>query len=150
MKIWCYSYHRNIPFFLQHLDSGIQNCLISTEFINNQTFYTFLFILFQKKQCAKKLCKYSSPVNISDKENRSIYHLCKPHIDNIIFFQINLRRTSRTFNYNDVIIFFQFMKSLHHIWNQFFFVFKIITGTHISQNFTIYNYLRSNIVGRLK
>ena len=106
LHIRCNSDYRNAASFFQHNNTGIQDCLIPAEFVDDQSLYTFFLIIFQEHKRPQKLGKYSSAVNISDQKHRRIYHLRQPHIYNIIFLQVDLCRTSRSFDHNDVILFF--------------------------------------------
>ena len=42
------------------------------------------------------------------------------------------------------------MKCLHNVRHQFFLIFKIVSGTHGTKNFPIYNDLRANIICRFQ
>ena len=50
-------------------------------------------------------------VNVSGKKNRCIHQLSKSHVDNIILLKVYFCRTSRAFNDDHIILFFQFMIS---------------------------------------
>ena len=101
------SHHRNLCPLLKHRNSRIKDGFISPELIDNEAFDPLPFLLLKKGHCPVKLCKYAAPVNVSGKKYRNIQHFGKTHIDNIIFFQIDLRRTPRPFYNKNIILFCQ-------------------------------------------
>ena len=62
--------------------------------------------------------------------------MCQSHIDDIVFFQIDLRRTSGTLDHDDIRLFFQTSKGCHDIRHQIFFVRKIVSRFHIAKDFS--------------
>ena len=136
--------------FLQHRNTRIKDRLITTKLINNQSLHTRLFLIGQKHQSPEKLRKHAAPVNVSNQKHRCVDHLCHPHVDDVIFFQIDFRGTARTFDHDDVCVFLQLAKRPLDIRNQLLLVCKIVTRTHVTEHFTVHDHLRSNIVGRLK
>ena len=123
---------------------------ITAEFIDDQTFDHLSLIFFEKLHRAIQLRKNAATIDISRKKNRRLCHLCHSHVDNVFAFQIDLSRTPRTFNDDNVIFLCKFVECLHNIRHQFFLIFEIIPGTHCSEDFPVDNYLRANIIGRFQ
>ena len=150
IQIRSHSHYRDMASLLQHLNTWIQDRLIAAEFVDDQTLYHLSFILFQKLHCTNQLCKNTTSVNISHQKHRCLCHLCHSHIYDIFCFQIDFRRASSPLNHNDIIFFCQLMKCLHNVRHQFFLIFKIVSGTHGSQDFSVYDHLGAYIIGRLQ
>ena len=70
--------------------------------------------------------------------------------DKIYFLEINFRRTSGSFDHDDVIFFCQFVKSFFYFRDQLLLICKIISGTHVAKNLTVYDDLGTNMCGRLE
>ena len=150
IKIRSNAYHRDPTFFFQHFHTRIKNGFITAEFIDDQTFYHFPFVRFQKLYRSVKLGKHTASVNISHKENRRLCHFCHAHVYNIFCFQIDLRRAACALDHNNVIFRSKGFKGLHHIRHQFFLIFKIISGAHGSKHLAVDDHLGSHIIGRFQ
>ena len=99
----------------QHLHTGIQDGFISAEFVDDKPFDHFSFFRLQKLYRTVKLGKHSASVNISYQKNRSAGHFCHTHIYDILCFQVDLCRTSGSFNHNNIVFGCQCMVGFHHI-----------------------------------
>ena len=96
-----------MTFFLKHPDTRIQNTLIAPEFIDDKPAYPVSFLLLQQEECAEQLREYAATVDISRQKHRRIDQLRHSHVYDIIFFQIDLRRTSRSLDHDDIRLFGQ-------------------------------------------
>ena len=150
IQIRSHTDHRDPASLFQHFHTRVQNGLISTELVDDQSLNHRLFVFFQKFHCTDQLCKNASPVNITNKEDRCLGHFCHSHIYDIFIFKIDLCRASCTLDHNNVIFFGKGIVGFHNIRNQCFLIFKIISGTHGPQNFPVYDHLGTNIIGRLQ
>ena len=150
IHIRCNSDYRNLTFFFEHFNTRIQDRFISAEFIDDQTFDHLSLVFFKQFHCSIKLCKNAAAVNVSHKKHRGFCHLCHSHIHDIFALQIDFRRTSGSFDHNDIIFFCQLIECLHNIRHQFFLIFKIVSGTHRTKDFPIYNNLGTNIICRFQ
>lgn len=148
VHVRCHTYHRLAAKLLQHLDSRIQNALISPEFIDHQSFDQPFFLFLQQHHRARQLCKHTTTVDISYQKYRCIRHLCHSHIDDIIIFLINLRRVASSLQHNDICLFFQGMIRLHNIRHQLFFIFEIVPCTHGREYLSIDDHLGTSIIRR--
>ena len=136
--------------FLQHFHAGIQYRLISPEFIDDHSFHHLLLIRLQEHDRSHQLGKNTSTVNIAHQQYRSFGHFGHAHVDNIFFLQIDLRRTSGSFDHNNIIFFRQCLICFHNFWHQLLFIFKVISGTHSSQDFSVYDDLAAYVIGRFQ
>ena len=150
IQIRRHTHHRDPASFLKHDNTRVQNSLISAEFVDDQPLYHSLLIVLQKLHRTDQLSKNTSTVNISHKKDRCLGHLCHTHIYNILILEIDLGRTSSTFDDNDIVFRCKSVVCLHHIRNQGLLIFEIIPGTHGSKNFSVYDHLGAYIIGRLQ
>ena len=133
---------------LQHLYARIKDCLVSAEFVDDQSFNHLALILFQKLHCTDQLGKNTASVDISDQKYRSFRHLCHSHVYDIFCFQIDLCRASCSFDHDNIVLCCQRIICFHDIRHQFFLIFEIVSGAHGSKDFSIYDHLRTNVIGR--
>ena len=84
--------HRDRCVAFKHLDTGVQDLLVSPELVDDQAFDHLLLFRFQQQHGACQLGKYAAPVDISCKQDRSPDHPGKSHIDDVLGFQVDLGR----------------------------------------------------------
>ena len=144
------SHYRNMTSLFQHFHTWVKDCLISAEFVDDQSFDHLTFIFLQKFHRTDELCKDTASVNVSDQKYRSFRHLCHSHIYDIFRFQIDLCRASGSFDDDNVILCCQRIICFHNVRHQFLLIFEIVSGTHGSKNFSVYDHLRTHIIGRLQ
>ncbi len=144
------SRYRNTAAFPKHLYPGIQYGFISAKFIDDQPSDQFPLIFFKQHQRAQKLCEHTAPVYIAHQKDRRFYHLRHPHIHDIVLLQVNLGRTSRPLDYDNIILFLKLMERRQNIRHQPLLISKIFPCTHISQYFAVDNHLRPGIIRRLQ
>ena len=147
LHIRSHTHNGNMRQLLQHLNTGIQNGLISTEFIDDETFYHFLFFFGKKHHRPYQLGKNAAPVDVAHQKHRSLCHFGHPHIDQIVFLEIDLRRTARSLDNDDIVLCRQMIKGFLHLRDQLLFKSEIFSRRHISKNFSVYDNLRAHIVG---
>ena len=104
IQIRCHSHHGNAASRLQHLYSGIQDRLITPEFIDDQAFHHGTLVLLQEHYRADQLGKHATAVNISHQKDRRLCHFRHSHIHDIIAFQVDFCRASCPFDHNNVIL----------------------------------------------
>ena len=150
LHIGSHADHRNVSQILQHLDARVQNRLVSPEFVDDETFHHLLFFLGEKHHRPDELGKNSAPIDISHQKHRRFRHFCHTHVDQIVLLEIDLRRTSRTLDDDDIILGCQVVEGLLHLRNQLFFEGEILSRRHISQDFPIYDHLGAHVVGRFQ
>ena len=99
--------HRQMGLFLQHGKAGLQDGSIAPELVDDQPLDACPLGGFQQLYRAVQLCKHAAPVDITRQQHRCIHQLCQPHIDDIIRFQVDLRRAARALNDDDIHLFRQ-------------------------------------------
>ena len=128
--------------------SWFQDGDISAELIDHKTFDHLPFLFFQQHQGSCQRSEYTAAVDIPDQQHRCVSKLCHPHVDDIVLFEVDFSRASRTFQHNDVVLLIQLVVRLHDFWNQRKFVFIIIPCRHVSQHLAVDDDLRTGVVGR--
>ena len=76
--------HGNAAFFFQHPYARIQDRLVSTEFVDDQSLYHGSLIRLQKLSGTDQLGKHSAPVDISGQKDRRAGHLCHSHVHDVV------------------------------------------------------------------
>ena len=150
VKIRCDTDNRDPAFALQHLHARIKDRLITAEFVDDQTLYHLSLVFLQKLHGSVKLCKHTAAVDISDQKDRCFCHLRHSHVYDILFFEVDLCRASCTFDHDDIILCCKYIKCFHDVRDKFFLVSKIIPCAHCAKDFSVYNDLRTHIVGRFQ
>ena len=104
IKIRHDSDHRNIRTFLEHGESRLQDGHISPELIDDHSFDTLTLLFLEQHDCPDKLCEHAAPVDIPGEQHRRVHQFRQTHIYDIILLQIDLRRASRSFDHDHIIL----------------------------------------------
>ena len=137
--------HRHTPAFLQHGDAGIKNGLVPAEFVDDKALEQGLLVRLQQHMGSKQLGKDTAPVNIAGQQHRRSDRFGKPHIDDIVFFQIDLRGAPRTLDDDYVIFRGEGMISLQNHGHQALFIGEIFAGIHVAQDLSADDHLGTRI-----
>ena len=149
IKVRCNSHHRDPPALRKHIYTRIQDRLIPTELVDNQPFNHLFLILVKQHQGSQQLGENAASVNVPYQQYRGLSHLCHPHIDDIVFLQINLGRASRPLDHDNIIRFLQLAESLLNIRYQLLLIGKILSCAHVFLNLAIYDHLGAHVIGWL-
>lgn len=143
-RIGDHARHRNAAFVIQHPDTRFQKLLVSPELIHNKPFYPLSFLFLQQCHGPVQLGKHAAPVDIPNEQYGRIQQLCQPHIDNIVFPQIDFGGTAGPLYDNHTIFLFQFFVGGKNMGNIFLFPVHIFHCLHIAHHFSVYDYLRTH------
>ena len=141
--------NRHAAALFEHDDSRVQDGLVSAEFVDDKALEKCLFLRFQQHLCAQKLGKDAAAVDIARQKHRRAHRLCQAHVDDVVFFQVDLGGTARALDHDDVVLGRKRVVGLQHQRHQALFVGKIFPGVHVAQNLSLYNDLGSRICRRL-
>ena len=75
---------------------------------------------------------------------------CHPHVDNVLLFEVDLRRAARPFQYDNIVFFFQRMVGIQDGPNQLPFVLVIGRCIHIANGYAVDNHLGARIIRGLE
>ena len=145
VKIRHYSHHRDPAQLFNLPDAGRQQRNIPAEFIDNNASYPSSFLFGKQHDCAKDLGKYASPVDICRKKDRRIQHLRKSHVDDVVIFQVDLRRGAGSLDDDRIIFLLKPLPGFHDHRDQFLFFCEVSSGGHVFVDFSVHNDLRSGI-----
>ena len=109
-----------------------------------------MFILCQKLYRSVELGEYAASVYVACEKHRCPCRLSHSHVYDVVFTKIYLRRTSCTLNYDDVVLFGEFVICLHNIRHKRIFVLVILRRRHLSAHFTEHDYLTAYIARRFE
>ena len=130
---------------LQHPHAGIQDRLVAAEFVDDQPFQQRLLIRVQEHLRAQQLGKDAASVDIPRKEDRRADRLRESHVDDVVLFEVDLRRAPRAFDHDDVVLPRKGAVSVEDHRHQALFVGKISPCVHISQHFPVDDHLGSGV-----
>ena len=142
-----HAYDRNAAPLFQHDDSGIQNALVSPELIDDKPLEQCLLVRLQQHLRAQELGKNAATVDIAGQQNRCADRFCKSHIDNVVFFQIDLRRASSALDHDDIVFRRQRFVCLQYHGHEAFFISKVFARVHITQDLALHDDL-GTCIGR--
>ena len=137
--------HRYAAPFLQHDNAGIQNGLVPAEFIDDKALEQGLFVRLQQHMGSQQLGKDAAAVNVARKQYRRADRFGKSHIYNIVFLQIDLRRTPRALDHDNVVLSSERVVGLQNHGHQALFIGKIFPGIHIAQDLSVDDHLGARI-----
>ncbi len=150
LRIRHYADYRLSADLLYHLQTRFQKRHISPELVNDHPLNPTAFFLLQQHDGSRQLGEDTSPVDIAHQQDRRIHQLRQPHVDDIIPFQIDLRRTAGSLDDDNIILLLQLSVGFQNLRNQFVSVPEIIGRFHICPNLSHHDHLRTHIGGRLK
>ena len=133
---------------LDHAYAWLQDTPVSPEFIDDESAYSVALLLLQQSHRPIELREHTSPVYISDQQHGGIHQLCKPHIHDVIFPEIDLRRASGPLDHDDVRARLKAVISRKDLGNQLPLIPKILPRGHISAYLALHNELRAGVPGR--
>ena len=142
--------HRHPGQLFQHGEPRLKQRNIPPEFIDDGARNTSAFLRLQQRHRTIELGKYPAGVNVPHQQHRRIYQLCKAHVDDIICLQIDLRRTARTFDHDDIILTFQTVVGRHNIRDQLSLHLEIVPCPIVTLHLTVYDHLTAHIAGGLE
>ena len=128
---------------LQHPHAGIKDRLVAAEFVDDQPLQQRLLIRVQEHLRAQELCENATPVDVPREEDRRADRLREPHVDDVVFFEVDLRRAPRAFDHDNVVLPRKRTVSVEDHRHQALLVGKIAPRIHISQHFPVHDHLRS-------
>ncbi len=139
--------HRYLQALLNHLKARFQNLGVSAELVDHKPFDHCLFVFLQKLHRSVQRRKDPAPVDIAHQQYRRLCHLRHAHVDDVVFPEVDLCRTSGAFNNNDVVLLRQPAVGFHHICPELFFIPVIVHGLPVAPDLSVYNHLTSHMAG---
>ena len=85
-------------------EAWLQDFDIAAELIDYQALDARLLGFGEEFHRPVERGKHTAAVYVSDQDDRGIDRLGKPHVHNVVGAEVNLRRGTRTFNYNDILL----------------------------------------------
>lgn len=145
-----HAHHRQAGKFRQLGKAGAQNVHIAPEFVDDQALDPLALLFVQQRHCTIQLSKYAAPVDIACQQHRRIHQLGQTHVHDVVFPQIDFRRTARTLDDQNVVFLRQTVVGLQHMGNQPGFVFEVIRRRVIAPDLTVHNHLTASIAAGLE
>ena len=127
-----------------------QNLHVTAEFVNDETVNARLLVLIEQLDRAVQRREHTAAVYIADQQNWRIHQLRQTHIDNIILLEIDLCRTARPLDHDDVVLGGKAVKCVLDNGKKRLFVPPIFARGAVSLRFAHDDDLRANIACRLE
>ena len=140
--------YRDLGFLLQHFQSWLEKCHIPPKLIDDAAHHSVLLIWLQQRQGSIELGKHPAPINVPHQQDRCVHQPGQPHVDNVIRFQIDLRRTPRPLNDKNVILLAQAVVGRQNLRNQFSFLAEIFRRLVVPPDLPFDNQLTAHVAGR--
>ena len=137
--------HRNAQQIFDHLKTRLKDFDVASELIDDQTLDAFLFLFIQQFDRAVERGKHAARIDIADQDHGSIRRLGHGHIDDIALFQIDLGRTARAFNDDDIYVLFQIIVDLFDHLAQLRLELVIFHGRHGADGLAAHDDLTSAV-----
>ena len=146
-----YHPHHLLPCeLLQHGEAWVQNGLVSPELVDHQALNSGLLLRLQEGHCAVQGGKDAPPVNVPAQKHRAVCQGRHAHVHDVVFFEVDLRRTPRPLYDEDVILRRQGAVGRQNIGNQRPLHGEIVPGGHIPPDLPIHNHLGPCVSRRLQ
>ena len=142
--------HGNAAELLEHFKPRLQNCAVAAEFVDNDALDA-LFVLFAlQRHRTVELGEHAAAVDVSHQQHRRVHHAGKPHVDNVIFLQIDLCGATRPLDHNNIVLPAEALVCLHHRRDKITFSAIVFHRWHIALHAPVDDDLTADVRRRLE
>ena len=127
-----------------------QNLHVAAEFVDDETANPRLLVLLEQLDRAVQRREHAAAVDVADQQHRRIHQLRQTHIYNIILLEINLRRTARTLDHDNVVLGGKTVKCVLDNGQKRLFAAPILPRGAVSLRLAHDDDLRANVACRLE
>ena len=127
-----------------------QNLHITAEFVDDETANPRLLVLLEQLDRAVQRREHAAAVDVADQQNGCIHQLRQTHIYNIILLEIDLRRTARTLDHDNVVLGGKAVKCVLDNGQKRLFAAPILPRGTVSLRLAHDDDLRANVACRLE
>ena len=142
--------HGHAAQILQHPQSGTQNGSVSAELVDDQPSHAAAVIGLEQLHGAVKLGEHPSQIDIADKQDRSIRDARHAHVHQVVPPEVDLRRTARPLDDDEVVFRRQGVKGPLHIGDEAFAVAGVVDRLHGAAHLSVHDHLAALIPLRLE
>ena len=131
--------------FFQHGKAGAQDLHVATEFVDDKPLDAITLVGLQQFHGTVKLGEHAAPVDVACQQDGGIHQFCKAHVDDIIRFQVDLRRTACALNHDDIHIFGQTVVGGENLRDERFFHLEIGGCGHLAPYLAVHDDLTAHV-----
>ena len=142
--------HRHAAKLFQLLEPGLQYLFVAAEFIDDSAFDTCSLVLIQQSYGPIELREHAAAVDISHQQHGSVHQLRQPHVDDVFVFKVDLCRTARAFDDDDIVFGGQRFVGLHDVGHKLTLALVVFHGLHIADRPAHDHHLRAHVRRRLQ
>ena len=133
--------HRHARQLLQLPQPRPQQFHVSAEFVDHRPDDPLPLFLPQQGERPVKLGEHAAAVNVPCQQHGRVHQFGKPHVDDVVFAQVDLRRGACALNDDDVVFLRQAVVRLQDLRNEAALHFEVVRGIILPAHFAHHNQL---------